>query len=220
MKLLRTIIIPDYIRQVTMSAARQPKYYEKGKKEPKAAKFESARYIWKEYDVIRNKKPTTVYHLFDAATNTKVIANSRVAGTPKIKIINSQEFYAGHLQDYEKGKIVTAIKESYVEYIKDVAPISPEEFPIRILVKLYDKFTDAMIGNQKWDVGNRTWIYGKCFEDVLQDLKIIPDDDRRYITQAPCPLYTPLKEGETRRLEFYLYKDNREEIINSEYYGK
>lgn len=220
MELLRTIEIPQYIREVEMSKSRSAKYFIKEELGKKIIplKYQNGNYMWLQDKVQRKGKSVLKTFLVNAETLEKIVANSRTVGKPKMKTINSQDIYSGRIREFAKEKMKKAIKQSYEKHLLNIPKLDISDFPIRILVKLYDTY--EIENKLNWDVGNRFWIYGKCFEDCLTDFGIIPDDHRGLITQPPTPLFTPVEKTTDRKLIFLLYKDTRDEIHNNEHYKK
>lgn len=217
-KVLFSVDYIDYIRKVLLSKERRAKYYIKDENEPKAAMYESARYAWRAFKVTVKGKSVVKFFLYDQALRERVIANSRVAGKPRYKVINGQELYNGKLAEHTRNKIMKAIKDSFKKELVKISPINPVSLPIRLHCIVFDHFSDSISKNMDWDLFNRFLLYGKAFEDCLVDLKIIPDDNRRYVTQSCSPLYHPIAEDDTRMLRFIVTEDSRYCIKRSKFY--
>ncbi len=230
MELLCEVTIPNYIRRILISQSRNIKYYEKGKKKRPDGKFKAPAYDYLPFEVTRLGKKVTVYFLANVKTKERVIANPRSAGTPKYKVINGQDLHRLTLMDYDRIKIINAIKKQMIEYVDKLEPI--KKFPIRILCEIHDTIEDEyQATNPDWDVDNRFLFYGKVFQDTLSGSKlivnskvqtttkqIIPDDHRGFITQSPTPLFVPIENGEERKLVFKIYHDDRPLIQSHPFY--
>ncbi len=188
------ITVPKYIKYAKLSDKRRAKYYLKGKKKPK--KYADYKY---------NKDGI----LIDSLGNP-VIANSKSVGTPRFKKINGQLFYQGPDSPFLRQKIVSQIKESFKKYVKGTPPI--KALPVQIDMEMHD-----VVGSKNWDLDN-TWIYFKCFQDVLVDQGVLPDDNILFVTKAAAPEFFPVQEEEDRKLVFTITTDTREIIQTSEVY--
>lgn len=212
-ELLITIEIPDYIRKVRLSEHRQAKYYEfNGKKERPKTKFKHPEYQYIEW------KKTGRRFLTDVATGERVIANPRVCGTPNEIPISGQGLYNGNIQEHTRNKVVITLTDFFKEHLSTMRRFSLDMFPLRILGELHDFVYDPLLGNKLWDMDNRKLLYCKVFQDCLTNFGLIPDDNVLYVTQPFSPLFTPLKEGETRKLVIRIYKDTRPVITDNEHY--
>lgn len=173
------IIIPQYITEVKVSDSRRAKYFKLGDKLP--SKYENnARFTWK------NEK------LLDELTKTFVIKNPIAVGKPRYQSIAGNEIYA-RMHERVRMLIVKAIKANYLPNMPKQLNLS---YPIEISMDIH---TQPKMLN--WDVDN-LWIYIKCFQDLLVDLKLIPGDDIRYIKSSGQINFTPVQSEEQRRLIF------------------
>lgn len=230
-ELIAVVEIPKYIRKVQVSAARRATYYLKGEK--LALKYKNKigiDYQWCSF-------PDGKIYLCNAKKE-KVIKNPDSAGLPKYKIINGQDLHTLTLQDYERSKIITAIKEQMIPAVTKLEPIT--QYPLLIEMELWDTFEDMELLSTKgrvkdvdWDIDNRSLFYCKTFPDVLcgcpftdkdtgklvyKSKVIIKDDSRQFMTQAPCPLFFPIDNTEDRKLVFKIYHDLRDIIKQSKHY--
>lgn len=229
-ELIATVIIPKYIRKVQVSKERRASYYFKGEKLP--TKYESKLaidYQWIKFEDLT--KPVLCN-----AKKELMIKNPDSVGLPKYKLINGQDLHTLRMKDYERSKIIKAIKEQMIPEIEKLDII--EVKPIRILCEIWDTVEDIEInsGNKlSWDLDNRIAIHNKVFQDVLSgspmidkktkkvictSKKIIDNDNIRYITQAPSPLFCPIEDSENRKLVYKIYHDKREMVTNNKFYGK
>ena len=214
------IEIPNYIRTVKLSEARKKKYYEKGKKEPKAKKYlDTSKYEWKTF---KGRQ-----FLVDLATNERVVANPRAAGTPSIATINGQKIYNNEIEKHTRNKMLGAIKNSFAPYINKLDVI--EEFPLKIEMEIHDVIREPS-SNALWDVDNRAWPYIKAFQDCLtgnkdadgkkRNRQIIPDDNVLFITRPPSTTYIPIDPEEERKLVFIIKKETDPRILKHKEHSK
>jgi hypothetical protein len=175
--------------------------------------------------------------------NQVIILNETKQGKQKVQRINAQDIYSGVLHPVNRSKIVTAIKESFVPYLKDIPILT--DYPVLIRLTVFNcprkasdnsKATDST--KTKWDLGNHSYLYGKCFLDLLcsgttgtldrkTKTKIkyfepkLPDDNIFYVTHDPQGgLYVPTETVEERKLVFDIFHDDRDIVINNSFYKK
>lgn len=212
------LTIPNYIRQVELSKARKPKYYELVNGKPKTKvplKYQSADYLYRPIKSGKSFKQI----LCDAKTGVPVVANPKAAGTPKLYTINNQDLYNSNVHTFTRNKIVKEITRSFEPYLLKMEPIPEEYFPITITMEVHDLIHDPLLKNQEWDMDNRGqgW-YSKVFQDLLKKAGKIPDDNIRFITGPPAPIFCPINPGQDRKLVFIINRDTRKEILENEFY--
>ena len=188
------IVIPEYITHVELSKSRKAKYYKRGQATPK--KYEK----YKKYDLQGR--------LLDEK-GEPIIANPRIAGTPKLMKINGQQLYSGNMNPLVRSKVVNKIKEFFADYIPAGMQV---QVPTRLEADLY-----APLAAKNWDLDNQ-WIYHKCFIDALVAKSVLPDDNVMFVTQAPGFLYYPVTEPEERQLIYRLIPEDRQVILEHEAY--
>ncbi len=218
MNLLYTIEIPNYIRKYLAAKSIRPKYYVKGKNEPKAKKYLSARYKY----VINSSDKYKREMLYDTALNEFVLANPTKAGNERWKIING-----GNAQDYDRGKSMEAIKSFFTPFVQAIIKEPITQFPLLIEVDLYDYVKDDISKGQDWDIGNRLYIHNKAFMDLLipkrtskeLGLGLIPDDNIKYVISDPRNRFIPIETG-IPKLVYRIYQDISEEVKILEKYRK
>lgn len=210
------IEIPQYIKKVLMSSKRMKKYYVFGKKDLPKKYSDTTKYDYKAFKATSGKGVKLI--LIDLITKEKVIANPKVHGTEKWKVINGQKIYNGEISKWERATLMRAIKESYNDILSKIKPIDIKRFPICIKVELHDLIIDPICKNQLWDVGNRVFPYFKAFEDALQHFKIIPNDNVFFITSPPAPIFIPVDRTEDRKLIFIISSETDPRIINNKQY--
>lgn len=231
-QLIVVVEIPRYIRQVQISGPQIAQYYRQDKKLPvKYASKLAIEYQWVKFSNLK-------YPILCNANKKPVIKNEKDIGKPTFKLIRGQELHMLTLQDYERSKIITAIKEQMVQYTNKLEPIY--DYPLVIECELYDTFSDEELKSTKgnirdinFDIDNRFLFYGKTFPDVLggcpymdedtgemvcKSKPIIVDDHRLYITGPPSVLFCPISNSKDRKLVFRIYQDKREIIRNNSNY--
>jgi hypothetical protein len=200
-KLIGQIVVQGLITHVKTSNKRRPVYYNVHKHTiPKM--YQNINYWIDKEGFVKDK-----------LTKNKVLKNKRAVGTPKFQKINGQDFYSGFSTPHIRNLIVKEIKNFFKTSVKH-KKIDLTMFPIQLEMELHKPFEDG-----DWDLDN-LWIYNKCFQDVLQDLKIIPDDNVQYITKPGSPEYFPVDTWEEAKIVYNIYQDLRPEILNSKYYEK
>lgn len=166
--------------------------------------------------------PKVKFLLTDAQGNI-IPSNPKVAGTPRFTIINFQQLYSGNMHEHVRWKIMKEIKKSFLEALKGKSPIEGSKFPIAVELVAYDTvkniFDNAKTGHgQRWDVGNRYYLYMKAFLDLISNghiekdkqlfPPIIPDDDRLHITSEKVR-FIPIAEDSDQEpcMWFLIYPD-------------
>jgi hypothetical protein len=150
--------------------------------------------------------------LYDWTTSEFILANPGAAGTPNLYTINSQDFYSGNIR-FNRAKITIAIKESMLPYVKHCLDL--HKFPVIISLQVHD-----IVDKANWDILNRSWIYTKCFEDLIasgqtgkkdRDKKniqyfkpLIPDDNIKWVAGSGGTTFHPVKTTEERKLVFFI----------------
>lgn len=220
-----TVEIPNYLRRVKLSEARQIKYYYKDAKTgksslPKAAKYKTDKYEWRPL-----KKNGLKMFLYSKETDERVVANPKAAGTPRYMVINGQKLYNGEMSKFTRSKIINAIKDEISSYTDALDVIT--EFPLSIQMEIHDTIRES---NSKalWDVDNRAGPYIKAFQDCLTGNKdkngnlrckqVIPDDNILFIPGPPSPKFIPVDNEDARKLVFKIVKETDTRIINNKNY--
>lgn len=212
--MLQKIEIPEYLREIELSKARQAKYYEYGKKHPTAKKYkDEALYEYRTWPGFGKRK-----FLVEIETELRVIANPKVVGTPRKLIINGQKIYNGEVSKHIRNKVLKEIKDSFKPYIEQLEFI--DKFPIRIECEIHDVIRES---HSLWDLDNRAWPYIKAFQDCLtgnrgQCKKVLEDDNVMYVTQAPVPRFIPVDTEDERKLIFIIKKETDKRVLNHKGY--
>jgi hypothetical protein len=209
---MQTVTIPNYIRKVKLSDARQKKYYEFGKKHPKAKGLQNKlKYNWEKWPGFGERK-----FLVDLSTKERVVVNSRSAGTPKYTVINGQKIYNGEINKFSRNKVMNGIKESFMPYINRMKKI---DVPIRIEMEIHDVILEPN-SSSLWDLDNRAGPYIKAFQDCLTGNNgkckaVIEDDNILYITRCPAPVFIPVENADDRKLVFIIKEETDKRIVES-----
>jgi len=184
------VVIPNYLRRVKLSEARRAKYILFGSSA--ADKYKGDRYRWKK----RGKNLC----LYDSEEGQFVIKNAKAAGTPSYQTIAGNEIYA-RMHERKRMMIVHALKDNFKEHIRNqISSIPDDMFPLSIDMEIHVPF-----GYADWDLDN-LWIYHKCFQDSLRDLKLIPDDNILYVRDAGRTKFIPVMEHITPTMIFNINK--------------
>lgn len=216
------IVIPNYIRELQLSKARKAKYYEMVKGKVKGSKPIPKKYLTEDYafiPILMGKTQKLI--LCEKKTKTPVIANPQAQGTPKMYVINGQDLYNQNMHPQTRRKVVLAIKENFKPYLLKMEFIPEDYYPLRIDMEVHDLITDPLLRNQSWDMDNRSHgFYSKAFQDLLKAEGKIIDDNIKYITGPPAPLFYPVERTEDRKLVFVIRRDTRKEILNHPHWKK
>ena len=174
---IRSIIIPEILRNIRTSEARRATYFIKEKltdelEIPKKYQ-DKLKFEFVPYKVTRG----IVYRLSNIENPKKpepVIKNILSVGTPKDIKINFQKIWNGLVSDHVRNKIAKALKDSYEAVLAEVETIPKEAFPLKTLFTFHTK-------DELQDVDNLSILYIKTFHDALVGATIIPDDKLNYI---------------------------------------
>jgi hypothetical protein len=152
-----------------------------------------------------------------------VITNEKKVGKPRFTKINGQSMYNGSWNDFTKGKVVNTIKEYFRESLKDQDLPKIPKYPIITsgifaapknygLVKIINgEINLPKSGKANWDIENQSSIWSKCFNDFIQEIELIPNDDVNHVIGSGGLLFleTP---WENRHITFFLEYDNFNKI--------
>lgn len=199
-KKIKEITVPEYIMKIKLSESQRTKYFHKSSGTGKTKKT---------LNKIPKKYKAVGFDLLGFAITTsgeRIISNPQAAGTNKFAAINGQLFYAGKGGHFTRNKIVRELHLYYEEILKDHKPFQPNEYPIIIQMNWFLPYS-----HQTPDNFNNAFAYLKAFEDTLTEMKIIPDDEVRYVP-GTFPIYTPCEKLEDRKIVFTFWTDNRAEI--------
>jgi len=197
-----TCSIPNYPRDVQVSAKRLTQYWKEGEAN-----------IPKKYKNYLSEKG----FLVDPAGN-KVVKNPLTAGTPRTVTINAQSIYVG-LHHSVRSKIVTELHKLFHDEFKKQLPAKIDLSALggtrKVLIALH--FYDVY-NNKLPDLDNLANLFVKCGIDCLttanhpnqtkggatHKLGIIPDDKALFIPYILYE-YTPVADVKDRKLDFNIY---------------
>jgi hypothetical protein len=201
-KQIRQITIPEYIYQVQTSKARITKYFHKNSGRGKVKK--DILDVPKKYKAVGYDLEG---YIIDA-NNTRIVANSMSAGTPKFIPINGQLFYSQSGGQFTRAKVVNALHEYFKQELirLDFKPFEDNNYPIVIQMNWF-----APYSHKTPDGTNMSFAYLKTFEDTLTNNGYITDDEVRYVTSS-FPIYSPVNSFDDRKLVFTFYQDMRAEV--------
>lgn len=150
-----------------MSKRKQTRYYKRSKNLPKKIieNLQKGLYAFSPsgYVVLKGSK-------------TKIaIPRKKEGGT--VMSINGQLLYNGLINPITRAKYIREIKNLLRPFFLNQLPIDPSYFPLILSGKLHVFKEDGL----NWDVDN-LWIYGKCIQDLMVELRLIPDDNVKIIS--------------------------------------
>ena len=181
-----TVEIPQPITYVKLSNSRRKKYYNRKSRIPK-------KYLSEEYTF--NKKGILINRL----TKEPVVANPKVAGTPKFKKINGQEIYSGNVHPKVRASMIRQMKLFYKSFFSTTLKVRDA---CKLRLDIYD-----LIGKGDFDLDNMSWIIVKVIQDVLVEKKIIPDDNVTVLTGYEVNFISVLSEDERKIVITLLTKE-------------
>jgi len=165
-----TITIDNFTEYVQLSKARRSKPYIKDKcRVPK--KYSGVEYGW-----LKKGKYSVLVHIESGET---LVANSKLAGTPRLKKGNGQDIYNGNVTRQSRATLVRAIHNYFAPYISKTESIEGlDKFPLtlEILYYVHDK------GKNNIDNDNK-WIWRKGIQDTFVELGKIKDDNPNFINR-------------------------------------
>lgn len=179
------IEIPNYITHVQLSKARRKKYYKKGNKIPK--KYQNAQFGYNKLGILIENK-----------SSLPIVANPRTAGTPRFKKINGQEIYTGNLPPMLRSIMIKEMKTYYRSQITKKIKILK---PCKLVIDIHNA-----IGAGNQDLDNMSWLLVKVIQDVLVELRILPEDNVTVIKGYEVN-FVPIDEKEQRKLTVKLLID-------------
>ncbi len=167
---IRSIKIFPIPRKVQMSAKKRTRYYKRSKNLPKKVieGLQKGMYVF---------SPTGYVLIKGSKVKLAIPRNKGSETTGTTLSINGQLLYNGMVNPITRAKYITKIKELIRPFLINQQPIDPGYFPITLSAKLH-----VFIENgTNWDVDN-LWLYGKCIQDLMVELRMIPDDNVKYIS--------------------------------------
>ena len=208
-----TIEFPNYPRKVQISAERRVKYYTPTKP-PKAIKYNDR----SKYQYLTKVGDKGLF-LYELATDTKVIANPKAAGTPSFEIISAQKLYNQHMTSFTRAKVVNFLHSYFKKELLskpgllNSIKLLSDKHPLKMILEIHD--TIKVDNNSFWDAGNRAWLYVKAFEDVLTNSDIIKDDNTLFIPRPCAAVHIPIADTDKRKLVIIIEPETDIRIINN-----
>lgn len=187
--------IPNYPIEVVLSEKQRKKFYRK--QDDKKLPVSILNRIGGIYEFDKDG------FVVDSATKERILANPSKVGTPKTSSIAGNDSYSGW-HPHLRMKVVATIKDYFRKYVKTLEPLT--HLPVHIEMELHCPPRDC-----SWDLDNM-WLYNKCFQDVLRDEGIVPDDNILSITKSAAPEYFPCCGEEERKIVFKITPDTRQVI--------
>lgn len=168
-KLLLTIVIDNFSEYIQIAKSRRPTYYIQNKCRIPKKYMDDERYVY-------NNKG----QLIDLENGgVTVVKNSRSAGTPRYKKINGQDIYNGNISRQARASLVRNIHNYFVPFLQDInLDIDIDNYPLcmELVFRVHDK------GKFNIDNDNK-WIWRKCIQDTISELKIWDDDNLNIINR-------------------------------------
>ncbi len=205
------IEIPDYIKSIQLSKGRRAKYYTVQEKIPK------------KYSVYKFNKEG---YLIDEK-GTKIVKNTKTAGTPKYWKINSQAIWSGNLHQFSRAKVSKELHEYFASHITNSLIKNQKLTKIEVKEDERLMFLFTFYGNEeinKSDLDNKAYIYVKTGIDTFTTpnlnninqkgvvkLSLIEDDSLRYIN---CLGYNFIQDN-FEKLEINIYLCTKDFNINN-----
>ncbi len=147
-------------------------------------------------------------YLIDIITKEKVIANPKKAGNVREWVINFQKIYDGTIRKHIRNNYLNLLKELITPWIT-IEPIT--EYPIKLEFFIFA--TEMPV-----DVSNKGVCYTKVFEDILQKLKVIPNDSSNYIRSTGATTWIPVGHKSKEKMIFVITKienENYDYLLNN-----
>lgn len=211
------VIFPLYPETLRLSEEQREKLIPRGDKPLKVMKqkkLDAGEYIWKEKEVIRGGVKTTVEFLFDVVNDTFVVANPKVAGTPKEIIINSQLLWQSASGAPGWHHTIQKLKRELSEWFKPglvrqfghlTEPIQPKTPGTYIHFEYIFYYPFLATGNKSYqDYINHWYVRGKVFEDTMEFLGLIKNDSPDYV-RGGYARYVNIPDENDRRLEVKIH---------------
>lgn len=109
--------------------------------------------------------------------------------------------YSGNMHPLVRKKAAQWAHQYLKPFLIGMEPIvlKDDEY-LRIELHIYE-----VIGRENWDVSNK-WPWIKWFEDSLQELGKIEDDNVEYVRDSGRIIYHPVREEAQRKLTFIISK--------------
>lgn len=180
-----TIEIPNYITHIKLSESRRAKYYTVTEEDRIPKKY-------KKLGISYDKKGIALDNVGE-----KIVKNTRVAGTPKLWKINSQDLYSGNLHHHSRAKIMVELHKYFVDVVTKnlFKSLKDNKIVLEEGQKLAFYYTfEGSLDKNKSDLGNKSYLYDKAFQDTITQrdlfntkqenvhkIPIIEDDSLGYV---------------------------------------
>lgn len=183
------IEIPEFERHVKVSNATRAKYWKVGQKNvPKR--------VLKEIVGIKKFGKKQDEYWIDC-NGDRFVKNTIKVGQANYWVVNGQQLYNAALGPMTRAKVTKYFHEYIKGYIKPLLPLDVIG-EIRTYAEIYE--TDKLM---TVDIDN-LWLWTKWFNDVLQEMKIISNDNKTVIRSTGQITYFPVEENTERKLVFYI----------------
>lgn len=133
---------------------------------------------------------------------------SKKTGKPTYWIVNGQGLYNATLHYRLRGAITKYFHKYLSRYIKD--QITEEDvralelaFKNHMVIGVSVDIYEVKRGKMP-DIRNM-WLWGKWFEDALQECGVIPDDNPNYVIESGPTRYRWVDNVDERKLVFHIY---------------
>lgn len=180
-----TIEIPDYITHIKLSESRRAKYYTITEEDRIPKKY-------KKLGISYDKKGIAL-----DSEGEKIVKNTRVAGTPKLWKINSQDLYSGNLHHHSRAKIMVELHKYFVDVVTKnlLKSLKANKIELEEGQKLaFYYIFEGSLKKNTGDLENKSYLYNKTFLDTITTneltltkeknrykMGIIPDDSLGYV---------------------------------------
>lgn len=214
------IVFNKFPLYVILADARRPKFWHKKDKLTKrlqegldAGDFFYANGILCTYKhdtgmvTVPKKKGTRILHF-------RFVKNSETAGTPRRAKISGQLFWSGQQQGLQisyRQKLKDQLRDYFVpSIVRQWGPtfkLTPALYKyVHIEYIFYMPLVLVQMDERDLtqDIGNFGWLYGKIFEDILQDQGILQTDSPLKMRGA-YHRYVDIENEEERRLEVKIH---------------
>lgn len=139
-----------------------------------------------------------------------VAKKSKKSGRPRYWTVNGQGLYNATLHYRLRGKVTKYFHKYLSKYIKEQileSNITHVNFLVHpdSNVRLGISCDIYEIKRAKMPDIRNMWLWGKWFEDALQDCGVIPDDNPDYVIESGRTRYFWVNDVNERKLVFHIY---------------
>ena len=138
----------------------------------------------------------------------RVAKKSKKSGKPRYWTVNGQGLYNATLHFRLRSTITKYFHKYLSKYIReqitkeDILTLS-QGFANRMVIGVSVDIYEIKRGKMP-DIRN-LWLWGKWFEDALQECGVIPDDNPDYVIESGRTRYFWVDTAEERKLVFKIY---------------